>query len=444
MVSRRPRMHGEIYIGVLIAMGIFVILSQAIVFLSSTAYELIGFTRARTTAQLLVNEKLETLRNLPFANVGTTGGIPSGPLPATEYVDRNGLRYTVTTSVIYVDDSFDGQAPTDLTPNDYKRARVQASWSGIGRGSSTITGTTDIAPKGVEQSLGGGTLSILVFDSSGVPVPQATVTIKAPTASPAVDLTLTTNDNGRIVLPGAPACSSCYNITATKSGYSTDTTYTTAQVANPSRPPLTVLTEKLTETSFAIDRTGSIALSSLDSRINSFVSLPSQSFIVQGGKIIGTTTLDQPVYKYNQTITTSAAGTYALNNLEWDTYTITTATASSKVRSGSNNVLPITVLPSVSTNLSVALSTKTQNSLLLAFIDDAKNLIASVSAQVSSGSFVATASAGLTGDPDVGHVFFDLPSSGTYTITATASGYLQTTTSISVNGNKEDIITLSP
>jgi hypothetical protein len=107
-------MHGEIYIGVLIAMGIFVILSQAIVFLSSTAYELIGFTRARTTAQLLVNEKLETLRNLPFANVGTTGGIPSGPLPATEYVDRNGLRYTVTTTVIYVDDSFDGQAPTTL------------------------------------------------------------------------------------------------------------------------------------------------------------------------------------------------------------------------------------------------------------------------------------------------------------------------------------------
>jgi hypothetical protein len=444
MVARRPRIRGEIYIGVIIAMGIFVILSQAIIFLSSTAYELIGFTRARATGQLLVNEKIETLRNLPFANVGTTGGIPSGPLPASEYVDRNGLRYTVTTTVIYVDDPFDGVAPTDLTPNDYKRARVQVTWSGIGRGSASITGTTDIAPKGVEQSLGGGTLSILVFDSSGVPVPQATVTIKAPTASPAVNLTITTNDNGRIVLPGAPACSSCYNITATKSGYSIDSTYTTAQVANPARPPLTVLSGKLTETSFAIDQTATVNLTSVDSRQNNFATLGSQTFWIRGGKTIGTTTLDVPVYKYDQAITTSAAGTLTLSNMEWDTYTITTATASARVRSGSNALLPITLLPAANTNLSISLASKTTNTLLIAFIDDAKNLIASVSAQISSGAYVATASAGLTSDPDVGHVFFSLPSSGTYTVTASASGYQPTTTNISVSGNREDTVTLSP
>ncbi len=425
-------------------MGIFVILSQAIIFLSSTAYELVGFTRARTSGQLLVNEKIETLRNLPFANVGTSGGIPSGPLPSTEYIDRNGLRYTVNTSVVYVDDSFDGVAPTDLTPNDYKRARVQVSWSGLGRGSATITGTTDIAPKGVEQSLGGGTLSILVFDSDGVPVPQATVTIKAPTASPAVDLTISTNDNGRIVLPGAPACTACYNITATKSGYSTDSTYTTSQVANPSRPPLTVLTEKLTETSFAIDQTGTVTLASVDSRQNNFASLANQSFWIKGGKIIGTTTLDEPVYKFNQAVTTNTLGTLTLNNLEWDTYTISTATASARVRSGSDRVLPMTLLPGTNTNFSVSLDTKTDNSLLVAFVDDTQNLIASVSAQVSSGSFVATSSAGLTGAADMGHVFFSLPSNGTYTITASASGYQPTTTDITINGNKEDIIILSP
>lgn len=444
MLPTLKKSSGEIYIGVIIAMGIFLMLSQAIVFLSGTAYELIGFNRARVNAELIASQKIELLRNLPFNNVGTVGGIPSGPLAQSETITQNGLPYKVKTAVVYVDDTFDGVSPTDLTPNDYKRASVEVSWSGLGRGSAKVSLVTDVAPKGVEQTLGGGTLSILVFDSNGLVVPQATVTIKAPTASPSVDLTLQTNDNGRIVLPGAPACSACYQITATKSGFSTDRTYSTTEVANPSKPNLTVLVSKLTETSFAIDQNATINLISHDTRENAFALLPSQSFSIHGTKVIGTTSLDQPVYKYSQTVTTNTSGQLTISNVEWDNYTIDVATASGKTLTGTKPLLPLVVGPGETINLAMSLATKPTTSLLGLFVDSTDNPIASVSARITQGVFEATVSSGLTTDPDYGYSYFDGINAGTYTLSASASGYQPVSTSISVSGNKFEKVVLNP
>lgn len=444
MLPTQKKSSGEIYIGVIIAMGIFLMLSQAIVFLSGAAYELIGFNRARVNAQLIASQKIELLRNLPFNNVGTVGGIPAGPLEQDETITQNGLPYSVETRVVYVDDPFDGVSPTDLTPNDYKRASVQVSWSGIGRGSARVSLVTDIAPRGVEQTLGGGTLSILVFDSSGAPVPQAEVTIQAPSASPAVDLTLETNDNGRIVLPGAPACSSCYQITATKSGYSTDRTYSTTEVANPSKPNLTVLVSQLTETSFAIDRTSTINLTSRDIRSTGFALLPSQAFFIQGTRVIGTTSLDQPVYKYSQVVTTNTSGTVTLSNVEWDNYTVNVATASAKTIAGSKPVVPLVVNPNQTINLDISLADKTPTTLLGLFVDSTDNPIASVSARITQGVFEASQSAGIAADPDFGQVFFSGLTSGSYTIEASASGYQSISMPVTITGNKFEKVILNP
>ncbi len=210
---RQKRLHGQSLLGILIAIGIFGLLSNAIFTLVTSSYKLTGFTRSRITARHLAQDKIEFIRNLPYDEIGTQGGIPSGPLEQHELSNINGLNFITRVTVVYVDDSFDLNAPGDLLPTDYKRIRVEVSWDGLsGSNRNPVVMVTDITPKGVETTEGGGTLSILVFDANGEPVPQANVSIAASSISPAVDLDLQTQDNGRIILPVDPASINCYEI----------------------------------------------------------------------------------------------------------------------------------------------------------------------------------------------------------------------------------------
>jgi hypothetical protein len=143
-------------------------------------------------------------------------------LPQQESIERNKLTYTVKTEIIYYDDPFDGTAATgdDTLSTDYKRVRVEVSWGGLTPSRvGPVVLLTDIVPKGIETTAGGGTLSIIVFDASGAPVPQATVTIIANSVNPPVNITTQTSDNGRVIRPGMPICIACYEITVTKTSF---------------------------------------------------------------------------------------------------------------------------------------------------------------------------------------------------------------------------------
>ena len=442
----RTRIHsGEIYIGVVISIGIFIMLSQAVVLLSNTGYELIGFTRARNAARTLALTKMEYARNLPYDSVGTVGGIPSGTIAQNETISLNGQQYVVQTTVLYVDDPFDGVSPIDTVPNDYKRVRIEVTWAGLGPRSTKSVLVSDIAPKGVEKVTGGGTLSFLVFDSTGTPVSNASVTIASSGLTPPVNQSLTTNDNGRIVVPGAPACVKCYRVTVTKSGMSTDRTYGANEVANPAKPDLTVTVGGLTDMSFTIDNLATLTISTVGEKSLGFPSLPSQSLLLIGQKIIGTDTLDNPVYKYSQAVTTDSGGTLTLSNMEWDIYTIQPATASARVVSGTNPLVPLLLSPSATTNIAVSLSPRTTHSLLAAFVDASRNPIASVAATlIDNGTPIATISGGLNSDPDYGQGFFSGLSAKTYTIEASASGFQPISNPVSVNGTDYDELILNP
>ena len=62
----------------------------------------------RLVAIALANERMEKVRNLPYVDVGTSGGVPSGSIVQEEVVVRNNVSYTVKTDIRYVDDIFDG------------------------------------------------------------------------------------------------------------------------------------------------------------------------------------------------------------------------------------------------------------------------------------------------------------------------------------------------
>lgn len=220
------------------------------------AYQLglnvMGQSRARTTATALANQKIEAARNLPYKDVGTGGGIPAGILPETEVAVKNNISYAVKTTVVYIDDPFDGTAPSDLVSNDYKRVKVRVSWAG--RFGGDVTLLTDIAPKGLESDAGTGSILVTVFDAFGVGVPQADLRVVNDEVSPPVDANFQTNVNGTFLIAGAPTSTQAYEITATKPGFSAERTYGTEEVATPAKPHATVLEGQLTEVSFAIDR----------------------------------------------------------------------------------------------------------------------------------------------------------------------------------------------
>src|SRR5688572_28869887 len=71
----------------------------------------------RVVATALANERAEMIRNLPYADVGTHGGIPAGEIVPTEVITRNNTTYTVNTDIRYIDDAYDGLVtsnPPDL------------------------------------------------------------------------------------------------------------------------------------------------------------------------------------------------------------------------------------------------------------------------------------------------------------------------------------------
>lgn len=439
------KQNGQIYIGLVIAMGLLAILSQVIITLVISSYDLLNYTQARNTAKYIATEHMEIIRNLAYTDVGTVGGIPSGILNQTQTELRNGLNYTIKISVVYIDDTFDNVAPADLLPTDYKRVRVDVSWGGLAASNQApVTLISDIAPKGVETTTGGGTLSILVFDSNGNPLSGASAHIVATAVNPHIDLTLDTAANGRVILPGAPACSSCYSITVTKTNYSIDRTYTTSEVSNPSRPAQTIIAGKLTETSFAIDKLATLNITSNSNRASNFAPLASQQFELRLNKTIGTDAYDNPVYKYDQTLTTNGSGQLAINNLEWGNYDFIPKNTSYD-NAGTNPLTPIILLPNTNQNFAYVSETHSPNSLLTIFTDQSGVQISSVSAQLSStGVPIATVSSGLSTDPDFGQSFFSNLLAKTYQLVATASGFATYSADIAVAGQKIVPITLSP
>lgn len=437
--------RGDTLIGIIIALGLFLILSQAVVTLAFSVYDLVSYTRARISARNIASESMEIIRNAPFDDVGTIGGIPNGIFTQEQEILRNGQSYTIRTRVVYVDDPFDGVSPIDTLPTDYKRVRVDVSWGGLAESNfSEVTMVTDIAPRGIETTAGGGTLSILVFDSEGEPVPQAEVQIVAASTVPPINTSYFTSDTGRVTLPGAPICNSCYELTVTKSGFSTDRTYGVAEIENPTKPHATILEEQLTEVSFTIDQFASLNLTTVG-EAEAFPFLPNQVIRLRGDKTIGTNSLDEPVYKFDLEVVTDSAGNLIIEELEWDNYNVSLPDDSTYDIAFTNPVSPINIIPNQDVNLTISLVGDSADSLLIVFKDSEDNPIASVAATIKDGlTFEASASSGIEGSPNWGQVFFDNLATTAYTLIATASGLLEHTSVINVNEDTTQTILMSP
>jgi hypothetical protein len=239
------------------ALMLVVFLGIAAVFKLSV--EVVTNNKARAGAIAIANERMEYIRSLTYASIGTAGGVPSGTILQSETVLLNGISYTRRTVVEYVDDPNDGigSADTNGITIDYKVAKVEVAWNSR-VGTRYITLVTRISPpNGMEVACPPtalcGTLTIYVLNVATQPVLNAHVRIVNTTTSPGIDLTTYTNTAGVVSIVGAPVATG-YQVTATKSGYSTDQTYNvTSENTNPSPGPLTVSNNQTTNATFRID-----------------------------------------------------------------------------------------------------------------------------------------------------------------------------------------------
>lgn len=257
--------NGYSLVEVLVVVLIMSFLMITIMGLFSYSVKIVSENRLRAAALALTDQKLELIKNLSYNDVGTLGGIPAGTLLQSEVVTFNGGTYTITTQVIYIDDPADGILgvdPSELSGTDYKKVKVKASWTGP-FGNKSASQITNVSPRRNQDEPDKGSISILVFNANGDPVPQADIRIMATVGTTTIDITAQTNNQGRLVLPGAPAAQNAYSISTTKAGYSTDKTCAilaggaSCEPAegnpSPTKPHASVVAGGLTEISFAID-----------------------------------------------------------------------------------------------------------------------------------------------------------------------------------------------
>lgn len=359
--------RGVTLVEVIIGVSVFVLVGVAIygafVFLLRVSER----SRARLLALEILNEHMEVIRNVPYAQVGIAGGIPTGIFPRTSTTTRSGILFTITRTVRNVDDPFDGTVdsiPRDTAPADYKRVDLEVSCAVCPTGASAkIFAATLVAPKGLETSSDNGALFIQVLDESGNPVGQANVRVWNNTLIPRINLEDVTDNNGTLQLVDVPPAANSYQVMVTKAGYSTDATSVASSTnPNPLKPPATVAAQTVTRITFIIDRLSTLSLQTLATNCRNVGNV---SFRLQGTKLIGTS---PDVLKFSRIFATDATGQLSPPELETDTYTLALVTAGYDL-AGSNPPFPFRIDPNLSASATLSLTPRTTNSLLVTVRD---------------------------------------------------------------------------
>jgi type II secretory pathway pseudopilin PulG len=197
----RTSEHAQSLIEVVIAMGIFAIVSGSVVTLLLSSLNTTNFSREKTLAQQAATTQIEKIRNTTYANVGnctgspcTPNGNPPGTIPLTSQLQIVGVWATMTAKIEYVND------PTPLSYQsyaNYKRVTVTITRNSDGR--QLAQEVTNIAPP-VKASQSEGTIVASVIDiGNNTVVPNATMNL---TNGPSGTESDTTDTSGSVTFAG--------------------------------------------------------------------------------------------------------------------------------------------------------------------------------------------------------------------------------------------------
>ncbi len=368
----------------LVGVTVFTLISVSVYTSYISIFDVVKVSRSRLEAVDLANEQFEIIRNLPYADVGVYGSIPSGVLVYEKNLSKSSNIFNIRTTVRNIDDPFDGTlggTPNDLSPADYKLVELEINCSTCVNFIPMFF-TTRVAPRNLETASTNGALFIRVFDANGNPVQGANVRVENNQTIPSILIEDVTNANGMLQIVDAPPGVNAYDITVTKSGYSSDRTHRIdVSNPNPSKPPATVLLQQVTQISFVIDRVSTFNVSSVT---QTCTPIPSFDFNLRGSKLIGSS---PDVLKYNENKITNGSGSLNINNLEWDSYVFSGIDSAYDVI-GWNPISPINLIPDSNQTVQLVVAPKDPNTLVVIVTDGATGLpLSDVSVELSRSGF---------------------------------------------------------
>lgn len=391
MSYRFSNYKGFTLIEAVVAIGIFAIVSVGVYSAYSNVLDITIASQLNATALTVMANELEVTRNLKFHDIGVQGGSPSGIISPEKNINFSGFNFIIKTTVRNIDDPFDGVlggVPNDMAPADYKLVELELVCSNCSR-FIPIKTTTIVAPANLENSSINGNLFINAIDASGQPITQASVAVINNSISPAIVINDVTNNNGQLQLVDIATSSLGYQITVIKSGYSTERTYKPGDPSNPNplKPHATVAKQQVTKISFAIDKASIVNLKTTDQMCKG---VPTVGYSLVGSKLIGT---DPNVIKNSLSGATGSDGNKLINNLEWDTYNLTSNDLNYDI-GGTNSSSNISLNPDEQKYITWVVEPKNPNAILVNIQDQGGQAINDATVQLSKSGFDQIKSSG--------------------------------------------------
>lgn len=349
---------GFTLVEIIVGSALFLIVAVSAYGAFNSLFKIARLNQTKLLAISLANEKFEILRNMPYMEVGTAGGIPSGSLPRVETITRGNISFTVTLTIRNI----------NLIESEYqvssKLAEVEVSCVTC-ENFNPVYLTSIVSPANLQSAGSGGALSIQVLDSNGNPVSDASVRIRS-TSSGDIDTTDVTNDAGLLNLIGVEPGTSEYHIEATKIGYSTDTTVPiTIENPTPAKPHVTVVDQQVSQTTLNIDKLSSMNISSVSPTCTPISNI---DFHLDGSRELS---VGVPIY--NEDLQTDTSGLLNISNLNWDTYVFSSLDAGFDI-SGFNPLSPLLLGAGVSQDMKIIVTPKSGKALLVSVVDSGTGL----------------------------------------------------------------------
>ncbi len=332
---------GYTLVELMVAITIVALLSVTTLGLMTSLLHSAIVTQREAVAETLANNQMEYLKTLPYDNLAITGGpiISSSTIPGVITKKIEGRTYTITSSINYVDDAYDGcgnypnltlekqychnypppsGAPNPGDTDDYKDVHVVVTDN---TGTSLSSLDTQIAALVSETASNTGALFVRVVDDSGNPIEGATVNVVNSSVVPAVNATYTTDTNGIVIFYNLPPSTTGYKyvINGSKAGYSTLGTLAPSGTSQPTYSSQNLIAQNSSYVTMTLKMQGSssLVLETTDTNSNP---LPNAKIYAKGGYKKYTATTDTSYY-YDNLIpsdtrpTTDSSGLAALSNL---------------------------------------------------------------------------------------------------------------------------------
>lgn len=258
---------------VIIVAALSVIVFGALFSSFQYSLRLISYSRAKLSALSLASDRMEYFRSLPYTEVGVVSGYPVGTIPQNSVISLNGVDFSERVRVDYVDDPKDGTAGADSNGIilDYKQVRLEYTWN-IAGNTNKIQMVSNIVPRSIETTAGGGTVRINVLDANSALLPGASVQLINPTLT--YDVTNLTDASGAALFNVQADGGYQAVVTANVAGnqYSTSQTYeATVAVPNPSVAPFAVLESDVSTLTFQIGELSDMEISTYSSLVSGSV-----------------------------------------------------------------------------------------------------------------------------------------------------------------------------